>query len=80
MTFYKAAEAKAQFSKILLEVQGGGEVVVTKGRNMEAVAVVVPFGEWKKRKARKLGSLKGSGPVEFSDDWHMSDEELLGRR
>jgi len=29
-------------------------------------------------KARKLGALEGKGTVSFSDDWSMSDEELIG--
>ena len=27
---------------------------------------------------RKLGTLEGKGMVSFSEDWCMSDEELLG--
>ena len=29
-------------------------------------------------KIRKLGTLEGKGTVAFSDDWNMSDEELIG--
>lgn len=78
MTSYPIAEAKSRFSEVIKTVENGGEVFITRGTKKEAVAVVVPIEEWHKRNKRQLGTLQSWGAIQIADDWHMTDEELLG--
>ena len=78
MTSYQIAEAKSRFSEVIKAVEQGDEILITRGSRKEEVAVIVPVDEWRKKKERKLGALKGKMTVLFSDDWEMTDEELIG--
>ena len=71
------AKVRANFSALLKEVESGSEVGIAFGRKQETIAVIVPIEEYKKIKARKLGTLEGKVKVEFSENWAMSDEELI---
>ncbi|MDR3036855.1 MAG: type II toxin-antitoxin system Phd/YefM family antitoxin [Coriobacteriales bacterium] len=77
MTSYQVAEAKSKFSALLKEVEQGNEVMITRGKRHEPVAVMAPVDQWKRSKKRRLGTLEHWGAFTFADDWHMSDEELL---
>ncbi|MDR0514591.1 MAG: type II toxin-antitoxin system Phd/YefM family antitoxin [Coriobacteriaceae bacterium] len=79
MTVYQIAEAKAHFSSLIKEVEQGNVVMIARGRNNRAIAVLVPASTWKKQAERKLGTLAHWGEVALGEDWHISDEELLGR-
>jgi len=71
------AEIRTKFSSLLKEVESGKEIGITFGRKKETIAVIVPIDEYKKIKARKLGTLEGKAKVSFSENWSMTDEELL---
>jgi prevent-host-death family protein len=81
MQTYPIAEAKSHFSELISQVEQGKIVFITRGTKKEEVAVMVPFKTWQNQtqKVRKLGTLKGKMHVAFNDDWHISDEELLGQ-
>ena len=70
-------EFKAHFSEVLKMVIAGEEIGISYGRNKEIVAIFAPKGASKKPR-RKLGILEGKGPIEFSDDFKMTEEEFLG--
>ena len=76
MKMLEVAEAKAKFSSIMEDVLSGEEFALSFGKEQEAVAVIVPYYAWKKTKKREIGTLEKKGSVEFSKDWHISDEEL----
>ena len=71
------AEFKSAFSSLLKSVEKGEEIIIEYGRSHRRVAKLVPYTEEKKGK-RKLGPLKNRGSFRLSDDFAMSDEELLG--
>jgi prevent-host-death family protein len=71
------AEVKTHLSALLKEVESGQEIGITFGRKKETIAVIVPIDEYKKIKTRKLGTLEGKVSVKFSDNWSMTEEELL---
>ena len=73
------AEARAQFSQVLKQVQTGEEIAISSGQKREPIAVIVPFRAWdiKKRKKRVAGTLSHWN-VTISDDWKMTPEEFLG--
>jgi prevent-host-death family protein len=72
------AEARAQFSQVLKQVQAGEEVAIASGKRREPIAVIIPFPVWeeKKEKKRKLGTLEHWN-VTISEDWKMTTEEFL---
>ena len=51
------AEVRSKFSSVLKDVAEGEEVDITFGRKKEPIAVIVPIDEYKKIKARRLGTL-----------------------
>ncbi len=71
------AEVRSKFSSVLKDVAEGEEIGITFGRKKEPIAVIVPINEYKKIKARRLGTLEGKATVSFRDDWEITDEELV---
>jgi prevent-host-death family protein len=71
------AEIRTHFSSLLKEVESGKEIGISFGRKKETVAVIVSIDEYKKIKARRLGTLEGKVKVEFKSDWSITDEEFL---
>lgn len=71
------AEVRTNFSALLKEVESGSEIGITFGRKKETIAVIIPIDEYKKIKARKLGTLEGKVKVEFSDNWAITEEEFI---
>ncbi len=74
------AEAKTKFSSVMKEVVLGEEIAVSYGKKKDTIAVIVPYKKWinPKKTKRKLGILEHLGQVTFADNWHISDEELMG--
>lgn len=77
MKTFQVAEIRAQFSSVLKEVEAGSEIGITFGKKKETIAVIVPIDQYKKMKERKLGTLEGKAKIRISEDWTISDEELL---
>jgi len=71
-------ELKAQFSEVLEKVQLGESFGILYGKKKKPIAMIVPFVETKIKKERKLGLLEGKVNIRFSEDYKMSEEELLG--
>ena len=71
------AEARTHFSSLLKEVESGNEIGITYGRKKKTIAVIVPIEEYRKIKAKRLGTLEGRVKLEFKGDWSISDEEFL---
>jgi prevent-host-death family protein len=71
------AEIRTNFSALLKEVENGNEIGIAFGRKRETIAVIVPIEDYKRMKARKLGTLEGKAQIEFKGDWAMTEEELL---
>jgi prevent-host-death family protein len=71
------AEIRTKFSSLLKEVESGKEIGISYGRKRQTIAVIVPIDEYKKIKARKLGTLEGKAKVSFSENWEITDEEFI---
>lgn len=67
---------KTKFSKVVEGIKKGNKYGVSYGKKKETIAVIVPSEEYYK-KAKKIGVLEGKGPVKFSKDFKMTDEEFL---
>ena len=80
MKTMQLAEAKANFSSVLREVQAGDEIGIVYGKKKETVAVIIPYEKWKKSQKRRLGTLEGKMPVVFAEDFTMTDGELITQK
>ena len=65
------------FSSLIKEVASGNEIAISYDKEKEAIAVIIPYAMWKKSKKRTLGTLKNKAEVIFSDQFSMTDEELI---
>jgi antitoxin (DNA-binding transcriptional repressor) of toxin-antitoxin stability system len=77
MKTMSVGEVKTHFSEILAEVKQGSKTGILYGRAKKPVAMIVPYVEEKPAK-RKIGILDGKVKIEFSANYEMTTEELLG--
>ena len=78
MKTMQVGELKAHFSEVIDDVKQGEEIVITRGRKRENVAVLIPYSTYKQKNSIKLGVLKDKVTVTFADDFEMDPSELLG--
>ena len=77
MKSIQSTEAKTHFSSLLKDIEAGNEVAITYGKNKQAIAVLIPYENWKRNQKRQLGTLEGKMSVEFASDFVITDEELI---
>ncbi len=70
-------QIKNNLAKILEMVKNGEEIIVSKNKGRDKVAIILPYEKYRKGKERPLGILKGKASFEIKDDFKMTDEELL---
>ena len=78
MQTIQVGEFKARFSEMIDSVRAGETIIVAYGRNQEKVAELIPYDQLPDNQPRQLGVLADKATVAFSDDFAMTDEELLG--
>ncbi len=71
------AELKAQFSEVLEKVKHGESFSILYGRKKKPVAMIVPYDDTQKKSDRKIGILDGKVNIQFSDNFKMTEKELL---
>jgi antitoxin (DNA-binding transcriptional repressor) of toxin-antitoxin stability system len=71
-------ELKAQFSEVLEKVKHGESFGIIYGRKKKPIAMIVPYDDKKTKKERTIGILDGKVTIKISDDFKMTEEELLG--
>jgi len=71
-------ELKAQFSEVLEKVKQGESFGILYGRKKKPIAMIVPYTEKKTKKERIIGLLDGKIDIKISEDFQMTEEELLG--
>lgn len=71
------SEFKSHFSEVLDLVQNGEDVVISYGKKKEKIAVLVPFANYKGKPQRILGLLTGKASFAITDDFKITDDELL---
>ena len=67
---------KTKFSDVIKGVRKGDKYTVAYGKKKEKIAVILPFSEYNKN-SKKIGLLDKSGPVKFSKDFKITEEEFL---
>ncbi len=70
-------ELKAQFSEVLERVGRGEKIGILYGKKKKPIAMIVPYPETEEKKERKIGVLDHQYEICFSDDFKMTEEELL---
>jgi antitoxin (DNA-binding transcriptional repressor) of toxin-antitoxin stability system len=70
-------ELKAQFSTVLTEMQDGHPVAVGFGKSKRKIAVLMPYGQYRKAAGRRLGILEGQATCRVLTDFSLSDEDVL---
>jgi antitoxin (DNA-binding transcriptional repressor) of toxin-antitoxin stability system len=71
-------ELKAQFSEVLEKVKLGESFGILYGKKKKPIAMIVPYKDSISKKERKIGLLDGKVNIQISDDFKMTEEELLG--
>jgi antitoxin (DNA-binding transcriptional repressor) of toxin-antitoxin stability system len=71
------AEVKTNLWSLLKEVQTGSGIAISCGKKREAVAVIISYKEYKRRKKRQLGTLQGKMNVIFEKDFAISDTDFI---
>ncbi len=76
----QVGEFKANFSEVLEKVQQGESFGIVYGKNKKLVAEINPPKSHRKGKKRKFGILDGKVKITISDDFKITEEELLALR
>jgi antitoxin (DNA-binding transcriptional repressor) of toxin-antitoxin stability system len=71
-------ELKAQFSEVLEKVKHGESFGIIYGRKKKPIAMIVPYEDKKNKMERNIGILDGKITIKISDNFKMTEEELLG--
>ena len=77
MQTLKVSDFKARFSEMIDSVRAEETVVVAYGRNRKKVAALVPYDQLPTIQPRRTGTLAGIASVSFSNEFNITDEELL---
>ena len=67
---------KTNFSKVLEDVRKGQEIIISFGKKMEKIAVIIPFINYKNG-ARKIGILDKKAKCIIKSNFKLSDEDFL---
>ena len=70
-------EIKSQFSEVLEQVKNGETFGVLYGKKKIPVAMIVPYKANFENKERTIGILDGKTKITFSENFKMTEEELL---
>ncbi|MCP4136344.1 MAG: prevent-host-death protein [bacterium] len=77
MKTLQVGELKSKFSQVIDDIKHGEEIAISFGKKKETIAVIVPIAVYKKKRQRKLGILENKASYKMSDDFSISDDELL---
>jgi len=77
MKTLQVGELKTKFSKVIEEVKSGEEITISYGKKHEKIAVIIPYSKYKSKSSRKLDILANKATFHISDDFSISDKELL---
>lgn len=80
MRTIQVGKLKAEFSSVLEKIQSNGEkFIIEYGKKHRKVAMLIPYDEsFEKEEERKFGILKNKASFKITDDFTITDEELLG--
>lgn len=77
MKTLQVGELKAKFSQVIDDVKHGAEITISFGKKHEKIAVIVPYSKYKDSSIRKLGILENKASANISDDFNITDRDLL---
>jgi len=77
MKTLQVGELKTKFSQIIEEVKSGEEMTISFGKKHEKIAVIIPYSKYKSSTLRQVGILSGKATFKISNDFSITDENLL---
>ena len=80
MRTIQVGKLKAEFSSVLEKIQHNGEkFIIEYGKKHRKVALLIPYDKsFEEKEERQFGILKNIASFKISDDFTITDEELLG--
>ena len=76
MTGVSVEEVESDLSSVLARVRRGERICLLDGRSKEPIAMIVPY-EPKPVGKREIGFLDAEVTIKFTDDYEMTEDELL---
>jgi len=77
MKTMQVGELKTHFSEVVEMVKKGEKIIISYGKKKEKVAVIIPYSQFRKTNAIKLGLLSDKATCRFKNDFAMTEEDLL---
>jgi len=77
MKTMSVSEVQMQFSSLLMDIESGNKIAITNGIENKTIAILMPYTIPQKSNKRILGTLKNRAEVIFSDNFKMTEEELI---
>ena len=77
MKIFQVGELKAKFSQVIDDVKKGEEITISFGKKNEKIAVIIPYSKYRKKIHRQLGILEKTASYKLSDNFKISDDELI---
>ena len=68
---------KKNLPKIFEMVKNGEEIIVSKNKSKEKLAVILPYAKHKPAKQRPLGILKGKATFKIKNGFKMTEQDFL---
>ena len=68
---------KNNLTEIFEMVKNGEEIIVSKNKSKEKLAVILPYKKHKPVQQRPLGILKGKATFQIKDGFKMTEQEFL---
>ena len=80
MILMKVCKFKKIFSSVLEKIQHNGEkFIIEYGKKHRKVALLIPYDKsFEEKEERQFGILRNIASFKISDDFTITDEELLG--
>lgn len=70
-------QIKNNLANIIEMVKNGEEIIISKNKTKDKIAVILPYEKYKKNQERPLGVMKGKATFEIKNDFKMTEQELL---
>ncbi len=71
------SQIKNNFAKVFEMVKNGEEIIVSKNKTSDKIAIIVPYEKYIRKSERPLGILKGKATFELKDGFKMTEQELF---
>lgn len=71
------ADFKTHFSQVVGKLKQGESFAISYGRNKNKVGIIMPYQQYVQQRQHRLGILKQTASYRMTDQFKITDEELL---